>query len=104
MKVNKEGKICGSLYLIFLKIFSQWLQYLPLNSRSFLKIGIEPLRFPQWLSGKESACNEGDTGDTSSIPETGRFTGGGHSIHSSIFAQRILWTEELSHRQVGYSP
>ena len=59
--------------------FSQWLQCLPLNCKSFLKISIEPLRLPQWLSGKESACHEGDTGDTGSIPESGRSTGGGHS-------------------------
>ena len=25
-------------------------------------------RHPQWLSGKESACNAGDTGDWSLIP------------------------------------
>ena len=28
----------------------------------------------------------------------------GIAIHSSILAQRISWTEELSHGQVGYSP
>ena len=30
---------------------------------------------PQWLSGKESTCNAGDTG---LIPGSGRFPGGGH--------------------------
>ena len=30
---------------------------------------------PQWLSGKESACNAGDTG---SIPGSGRSPGEGH--------------------------
>ena len=30
---------------------------------------------PQWLSGKESACNAGDVG---SISGSGRFSGGGH--------------------------
>ena len=30
---------------------------------------------PRWLSSKESACNAGDTGDTGSIPESGRFPG-----------------------------
>ena len=33
---------------------------------------------PQWLSGKESACNAGAAGDTGSIPEQGRSPGGGH--------------------------
>ena len=33
---------------------------------------------PWWLSGKESACNEGDAGDTDLIPVLGRSRGGGH--------------------------
>ena len=33
---------------------------------------------PQWLSGKESACNAGDAGDSGSIPGLGRSPGGGH--------------------------
>ena len=32
---------------------------------------------PQWLSGKESACNSGDAGDVGSIPRSGRSPGGG---------------------------
>ena len=32
---------------------------------------------PQWLSGKESACNSGDAGDVGSIPRLGRSPGGG---------------------------
>ena len=32
----------------------------------------------RWLSGKESACNAGDTEDTVSIPESGRSPEGGH--------------------------
>ena len=39
-------------------------------------------RASQWLSGKESACNAGDTG---LIPESGRAPGGGngHLLQSS---------------------
>ena len=33
--------------------------------------------FPQWLSGKESACNAGDA-DLGSVPGLGRSPGGGH--------------------------
>ena len=33
---------------------------------------------PWWLSGKESACNAGDTRDADSIPGSGRSHGGGH--------------------------
>ena len=33
---------------------------------------------PRWLSGKESTCNARATGDTGSIPGSGRSPGGGH--------------------------
>ena len=33
---------------------------------------------PGRLSGKESACNAGATGDSGSIPGLGRFPGGGN--------------------------
>ena len=39
---------------------------------------------PQWLSGKDSACNAGDTGDASSVPGSGRSPAGGLATHSSI--------------------
>ena len=41
--------------------------------RSMLYMGL-----PQWLSGKESACNAGATGDMGSILGSGRSLGGGH--------------------------
>jgi len=41
---------------------------------------------PCWLSGKESACNAGDTG---SISGSGRSPGEGN-----ILVWRIPWTEE----------
>ena len=33
---------------------------------------------PPWLSGKESACNAGTSGDPGSTPGSGRIAGGGH--------------------------
>ena len=36
------------------------------------------LGLPQWLSGKEAACNAGVAGDTGSIPGLGRSPGEGH--------------------------
>ena len=36
------------------------------------------LGLPQWLSGKESACNAGTAGDVGWIPGLGRSPGGGH--------------------------
>ena len=59
----------------------------------------------QWLCGKESACNAGDTG---SIPRSGRFLEEGMATHSSILAWRISWTEEpsglqsMESQRVGY--
>ena len=51
---------------------------------------------PCWLSGKESACNAGDTGDVSSIPGWEDPLEEGLAADSSILAWRIPWTEEPS--------
>ena len=42
---------------------------------SQVKIG--PTDHARWISGKESACDAGDTGDPGSIPGWGRSPGGG---------------------------
>ena len=47
--------------------------------------------FPCSSDGKESVCNAGDLG---SIPGSGRSSGEGIAIHSSILAWRVPWTEE----------
>ena len=39
-------------------------------------------------------ANAGDAKDLGSIPEWGRYSGGGSALHSSILAWRIPWTEE----------
>jgi len=49
---------------------------------------------PWWLSGKESACNTGNTRDASSIPKWGRSLEKEMAIHSSILAWETPWTEE----------
>ena len=49
---------------------------------------------PQWLSGKETACNAGDTGDTDLILGSGSSLEEGMATHSSILAWRIPWTED----------
>ena len=46
---------------------------------------------PRWLSGKESACN---AGDTSSIHGLGRLPGEGNGTHSSILSWEIPRTKE----------
>ena len=49
-----------------------------------------------WLSSKESACDSGDTG---SIPGSGRSLEQGMATHSSILAWKIPWTEESGRLQ-----
>ena len=51
--------------------------------------------FPDGSVGKESVCNEGDTGDAYLIPRSGRSPGKEIASHSSIVAWEIPWTEEL---------
>ena len=54
--------------------------------------GINSRGLPRWLSGKESACQAGDSGW---IPELGRSSGEKEmATYSSILAWEIPWTEE----------
>ena len=46
---------------------------------------------PDWLSGKESAYQVGDTG---SVPTSGRSPGEGNATHSSILVWEIPLTEK----------
>ena len=46
---------------------------------------------PRWVSGKESACQAGNTG---SIPGSERSLGEGMATLCSILAWEILWTED----------
>ena len=51
-------------------------------------------------NGKESTCDAADQG---SIPRSGRSSGKGIAIHSSILAWRIPWTEKPGRLQfVGH--
>ena len=50
-----------------------WVPYLP----SWFELTYPPRLF-QWLHGKEFSCNAEDTGDTSLIPGSGGFPGGGN--------------------------
>ena len=58
---------------------------------------IEQLSLQRWLSGKEPACNAGDTGVVGLIPVLGRSPGGGHgnplqySCLGKSQGQRACW-------------
>ena len=56
------------------KWFPRW--RLMLGSSFCLGNCIHYSGLPQWLSGKESACSAGATGDIGSIPRSGRSPGG----------------------------
>ena len=45
---------------------------------------------------KESTYNAGDTGDVGSIPELGKFPGGGNGNPFQYSCLEIPWTEEPS--------
>ena len=49
---------------------------------------------PLRLSGKESTCNGGYSGDRGSIPESGRSPGGGNRNLLQYSCLKISWTEE----------
>ena len=65
-------------------------------------VNMHPLtELPPWLSGKEPACNAGDTDDVGSIPGLGRSPGGRAWQPTSVF----LPGESHGQRNlVGYSP
>ena len=56
----------------------QWLMEIGIKGYSHFSPTSEAVRLPQWLSGKETACNAGATGDVGTIPGLGRFPRGGH--------------------------
>ena len=59
---------------------------------------------PRRYSGKEFACNAGDTGDSGSIPGLGRSPGGANATHSSILTWKVPWAEEFTGLQrVGHN-
>ena len=45
---------------------------------------------PSWLSGNESACSEGDAGESGSIPVLRRFLEGGHGNSPQYTAGKIF--------------
>ena len=50
--------------------------------------------YPDGSAGKESASNEGDKGDTGSIPGSGRSPGGGRDYPLQYSCWKVPWTEE----------
>ena len=52
--------------------------YSPWGYRSMTQPNKKTTMFPRWLSGKESACSAGATGEAGLIPSSGRSPGEGH--------------------------
>ena len=79
--------------------FQKWKRYQMSRNHTF--DAWMSVLFPSWLSGKESACNAGDTGDAGSIPGSRWSLGGGngkplpYSLPEKSHGQRSL---------VAYSP
>ena len=58
---------------------------------------------PRWISGKESTCNAGATGDVGSIPGLWKSPGERKGYPSSILFWKIPWTEEPDRLQSLWS-
>ena len=58
---------------------------------------------PQWLSGKESACSAGDTGEWVQSLDWEDPLEEGMSIHTSNLAWRISWMEEPGKAMVHWN-
>ena len=61
------------------------------------KICLDPFLIPILLSGsdgKESACSAVDSGDTDSIPRSGRSPGEGSGYPLQYLSWKIAWTEK----------
>ena len=64
-------------------------------------MGSQNMRLPRWLSGKESACSAGDTGEVGSIPGSGRIPGGGKWQPTPVFLPEKSYGQR---RLAGHSP
>ena len=64
------------------------------KKREFKKESLYTRGFPSGSEVKNLPANTRDAGDLSLIPGSGRSPGGEMATHSSIFAWKILWTEE----------
>ena len=89
---------------------SKWFN---VDSSSFFSFtfifSVSTSKFFQLSSGKESACNAGDTGDVGLIPKSERSLGREDPLeeematHSSILAWEMSWTEEPGRLQSMWS-
>ena len=87
----KNSDLNGTLTTLFIWRIRTWLDLLVFFSELNWCFYCYHLGLPSWPSGKESACN---AGDSRSIPGSGRFPGTEMATCSSILARRITWTEK----------
>ena len=86
---NWSWGFSGSVHWILLRNPLEFSYYL--CKRTYCLARKLNLSLPWWLSGKESACN---AGDSELIPGSGRSPKKEMATHSSILAWRIPWREE----------
>ena len=66
----------------------------------YLRVIEGPLAFPGGSDGKESACNAEGTGDSGSIPGSGRSLGGGNCRERSLAGHGLRGHKESDTTEV----
>ena len=89
---SRNGKLIQCIYMCsYISVGVCMYVYAHIIISSYIHVH---MGLPWWLSGKESACNAGDTEDMGLIPGLGRSLEKKMATHSSILAWKIPWTEE----------
>ena len=97
--ITEEGFLISPCFCLELCIQMVYLSFSPLPLASqdtglYFWEDVEMDGLPLWLSGKESTCNEGVTGDTGLIPGSGRSPRGGHDNLLQCSCLEKQWTEK----------
>ena len=89
-----DGSIASNPSIQLCLIITELWEHTHATEMHLLLLASIGMGFSSGSAGKESTCNEGETGDTGLIPESGRSPGGRYATHSSILPWKNPWTEE----------
>ena len=89
-----DGSIASNPSIQLCLIITELWEHTHATEMHLLLLASIGMGFSSSSAGKESTCNEGETGDTGLIPESGRSPGGRYATHSSILPWKNPWTEE----------